>query len=122
MIKKILYAVILVPLALIVIAFCVANRHLVDLSYDPLGGSDPTMILKLPLFVLILAGILVGMIAGGFAAWLRQGKWRRAARTNAHEAARWQREAQDLRRQLDESAAPRALPAASSAPAEPPLP
>ena len=118
MIRKILYGVVLVPIALIVIAFCVANRQLVDFSYDPLGGSDPAMILRLPLFVLILGGILIGMVAGGFAAWLRQGKWRRAARANAHEAARWQREAQDLRRRIEEGA-PRALPGAT---ADPPLP
>ncbi|MDP2618936.1 MAG: LapA family protein [Hyphomicrobiales bacterium] len=117
MIKKIVYIVVLGPIALIVIAFCVANRQLVDFSYDPLGGADPTMTLRLPLFVLILAGILIGIVAGGFAAWLRQGKWRRSARVNAHEAARWQREAQELRQRLEESAR-RALPGAS---AEPPL-
>jgi uncharacterized integral membrane protein len=115
MIKKILYAVILVPAALVIIAFCVANRQLVGFSYDPLGGNDPAMTLRLPLFVLILGGILIGMLAGGFAAWLRQGKWRRAARTNAQEAARWQREARDLRRRLDESV-PRAIPDATAGP------
>ena len=117
MIKKIVYIVVLVPIALIIIAFYVANRQLVDFSYDPLGGADPAMIVRLPLFVLILASILIGMVAGGFAAWLRQGKWRRAARVNAHEAERWQREAQELRRRLEESAPP-ALPGAS---ADPPL-
>jgi uncharacterized integral membrane protein len=118
MIRKILYVVIFGPIALVIIAFFVANRRLVDFSYDPLGGSDPAMTLRLPLFVLILGGILIGMLAGGFAAWLRQGKWRRAARTNAHEAARWQREARDLRRQLDERA-PRALPGATADPPPP---
>lgn len=117
MIKKILTVVVLVPVAVIVIAFSVANRQPVDIAYDPLGGGDPAMTLSLPLFVLILASILIGMIAGGFAAWLRQGKWRKAARANAQEAARWQREAQELRRRLREST-PHALPEDA---AEPPL-
>lgn len=117
MIKKIVYIVVFVPIALIVIAFCVANRQIVDFSYDPLGGADPTMSLRLPLFLLILVSILIGILAGGFAAWLRQGKWRRAARVNAQEAARWQREAQELRQRLEESAR-RALPGSS---VEPPL-
>jgi uncharacterized integral membrane protein len=115
MIRKIVYIVVFGPIALIVIAFCVANRQLVDFSYDPLGGADPTMKISLPLFVLMLAAILIGILAGGFAAWFRQGKWRRSARVNANEAARWQREAQELRQRLEETAR-RALPAATAEP------
>ena len=117
MIKKILYIVVLGPIALVIIALCVANRQLVNFSFDPLAFADPAMSLRLPLFVLILVSILLGILAGGFAAWVRQGKWRQAARANAHEAARWQREAEEARRRLEESA-PRALPGAA---ADPPL-
>ena len=112
MIRKILYIVVLGPIALFIIAFCVANRKLVDVSFDPLGGSDPALTIELPLFILILVSILVGILAGGFAAWLRQDKWRRTARANAHAAARWQNEAQDMRQRLEDSA-PRALPGVS---------
>lgn len=118
MIRKILYVIVLVPLAVLLIAFSVANRQPVDFSYDPLGGftydpvgGDPTMQVTLPLFVLLLSAILIGILAGGIAAWLRQGKWRRTARLNAQEAARWQREAQEWRQRLEESAR-RALPEA----------
>ena len=117
MIKKILYIVVLGPIALIVIAFGVANRHFVDFSYDPLAGADPAMTIALPLFVLIVVSILLGILAGGFAAWVRQGKWRRAARASARDAARWQHEAEEMRQQLEENT-PRALPGAA---ADPPL-
>ena len=110
MIKKFAWVLIGGPVALVVIALSVANRHMVVFSYDPLGGGDPALQLKLPLFVLQMAGVLAGIAAGGAAAWWRQGKWRRAARENAHLAARRQREADELRRRLDEMATAR-LPA-----------
>ena len=115
MMRKILYIVVFGPIALIVIALSIANRQLIAFSFDPLDGDDPALTLRLPLFALVLVSILIGILAGGFAAWVRQGKWRKAARANAHEMARWQREVRELRRQLDESA-PRALPGASADP------
>lgn len=104
MIKKLLLAAILVPLGLVIIALAVANRHVVTLSYDPLGGGDPALSVALPLFAVILASVLAGVLAGGVAAWLRQGKWRRAARRQADEAARWQREASAMRERAHEQA------------------
>ena len=44
--------------------------------------------MTLPLYVLILALVIVGVILGGVAAWMRQGKWRgraRLAEAQAHE-------------------------------------
>lgn len=90
MLRKIVAAIVLVPLAIIIIAFAVANRAAVTVSFDPFSGNDPAATVSLPLFALIIFLLIVGVLIGGVAAWLRQGKWRGAAR-------RLEREAQALR-------------------------
>jgi uncharacterized integral membrane protein len=94
MIRKIVSALILVPLAIVLIALAVANRRTVTVSLDPLDPAHPALSYSLPLFALILALLIGGVIVGGIAAWLRQARWRRAAR-------RAEREARDLRAELD---------------------
>jgi uncharacterized integral membrane protein len=80
LLRKIVAALILVPLAVIIIAFAVANRQTVTVSLDPFSTDQPAAAVTLPLFVLIIALLILGVIIGGMAAWLRQSKWRRAAR------------------------------------------
>lgn len=80
MLRKIIAALILVPLAIVVIAFAMANRQVVTVSFDPFSGSAPAAALTLPLFALIIVILIVGVLVGGSASWLGQGKWRRAAR------------------------------------------
>lgn len=80
MFRKIVTAVIIIPLAVILIAFAVANRQPVTVSFDPFSSANPAYAVTLPLFVLIFALVILGVIIGGFAAWLRQEKWRRTAR------------------------------------------
>jgi uncharacterized integral membrane protein len=81
MINKIVRALILIPLALVLISFAVANRQTVTVSFDPFDQAEPAFSVALPLYVLILALVIAGVIIGGAAAWLRQGKWRWRART-----------------------------------------
>jgi uncharacterized integral membrane protein len=80
MFRKVVTAVIVVPLAAIIIAFAVANRQAVTVSFDPFSSSQPAYAATLPLFVLIFILLILGVIIGGIAAWLRQGRWRRSAR------------------------------------------
>jgi uncharacterized integral membrane protein len=80
MIGKIVRALILIPLALILVSFAVANRQTVTVSFDPFDRVDPAFSVALPLYVLILALVIAGVVLGGVAAWLRQGKWRGRAR------------------------------------------
>jgi len=94
MIRKIVTALILVPLAIVLITFAVANRQLVVVSFDPFDQAHPVFARELPLFALILFLLIGGVIVGGVAAWLRQGKWRRAARLA-------QAQARDLRAEVD---------------------
>jgi uncharacterized integral membrane protein len=86
LLRRIVAALILVPLAIIIIAFAVANRHEVTVSLDPFGASAPAASLTLPLFALVILVLIIGVVIGGSAAWLRQGRWRRTARRLEREA------------------------------------
>lgn len=101
MIRKIVGAVILIPLALLIVGFAVANRQSVTISFDPFNASHPAYALTLPLFGIILLLVIVGVIIGGVAAWLRQGKWRSAARRCEAENHEILAENAQLRRRLD---------------------
>jgi uncharacterized integral membrane protein len=94
MIRKVVIALVLAPIAILIIAFAVANRQTVVVSLDPFDQVNPALSVALPLFALILVLVIFGVILGGAAAWIRQSKWRRAARY-----ARWQ--ARELRREVD---------------------
>ena len=82
--RKFFTALIVIPLALIFVVFAVANRHFVTVSFDPFNSANPSVSVSLPLFVLIIAVGILGVIAGGCATWFGQRRWRRAARQ--HEA------------------------------------
>jgi uncharacterized integral membrane protein len=101
--RKFLNAVVLIPLGVIFVVFAVANRHLVKVSFDPFNSDDPALGFTLPLFVVIIAVAVLGVIAGSLATWFGQRRWRRAARQ--HEA-----DARSLRAQLVDWRASAAMP------------
>jgi uncharacterized integral membrane protein len=78
--RKIVAAIILVPLAVLIVALAVANRHSATLSFDPFNPAAPAAAVTLPLFGLIIALLIIGVVIGGTASWLRQRRWRRHAR------------------------------------------
>ena len=80
MARKLFTIFVLVPLALLFVAFAVANREIVTVSFDPFDSAQPAFSLAMPLFVLILVLLMVGVVIGGAASWLGQGRWRRTAR------------------------------------------
>jgi uncharacterized integral membrane protein len=94
LLRKIVAALILVPLAIVLIAFAVANRQTVTVSFDPFNASAPAASLNLPLFVIVIVTLIAGVIVGGMAVRLGHGRWRRLAR-------RLEREAGELRAKLD---------------------
>jgi uncharacterized integral membrane protein len=84
--RKFLTAVIIVPLLVLLIVFAVANRHFVTVSFDPFNAVDPALAVSIPLFALIIAVAILGVIVGGCATWISQRRWRRAARRHQGEA------------------------------------
>src|SRR5689334_25415629 len=86
MFHKIATAVVVIPLAAIIIAFAVANRQWVTLSFDPFSSTTLAFAATMPLFVLVFIVFILGVSVGGIAAWLLQSKWRPLARLPDGEA------------------------------------
>jgi hypothetical protein len=80
MIRKLAAALVLIALALVLISFAVANRQIVTVSFDPFDQANPALVISRPLYQLVFALLLGGVLLGGCAAWLGQGKWRSRAR------------------------------------------
>jgi uncharacterized integral membrane protein len=80
LLRKIVAALVLATLAILLIAFAVANRASVTLSFDPFNAAAPAASVTLPLFAVIIIVLILGVVIGGCASWLRHGRWRRTAR------------------------------------------
>ncbi len=105
--------VVFVPVAVVIVALAVANRAPAPFTIDPFNPGNPGLTVQLPLFVYLFAALVVGLVVGSVATWLRQGRHRRAARES-------QAEARALREQLLQASPVRPVPAAP--PAGPALP
>src|SRR5512139_3568153 len=77
MFRRVVSAVILVPLAAAIIIFAVANRQSVTVSFDPFSTASPAYAVTLPLFVLIMMLVILGVLIGGTVAWIGQARCRR---------------------------------------------
>jgi hypothetical protein len=62
--RKVVAAVILVPLTALIIGFAVANRQDVTISLDPFGSNVPAAWQTQRLFVVIIAVLILGVIVG----------------------------------------------------------
>ena len=91
--KKIVNLLVLLPLAIILIILCVANRQDVTLALNPFQPDDSVLSFTAPFFVFIFLSVLFGIFVGSAATWISQGKHRKRARIEAREAIRWHDEA-----------------------------
>jgi uncharacterized integral membrane protein len=107
MMRKVAAVLVLVPLGVLIVAFAVANRQTVVISFDPFSSADPAYAARLPLFLLIFALVILGVIVGGIAAWLRQASWRRTARALDADLRVLHQELEAMRRRADEQEARR---------------
>lgn len=96
--RRIFRWVIGLPLVIAVIAFAVANRKAVVLSLDPLHEADPLISLELPLWLLMFAGVFIGLVVGYAACWFAQGKHRKLARERHREVTRLSSELEQARK------------------------
>jgi uncharacterized integral membrane protein len=95
--RKFLSLLIGVPLAIILVLFAVANRAPVLLSLDPFAPDAPALALQLPLFVIVFLALMAGVVVGGVADWLRQGRYRHEARIRRSEVRRLEAETERLK-------------------------
>jgi uncharacterized integral membrane protein len=97
---RFLKLLILVPIAVVILAFAIANRTIVSISFDPFSNADSAgALLMAPMFVVLFLTLIVGVFIGGIATWFTQGTNRHKARAARDEAERWQDEARRLREQ-----------------------
>ncbi len=95
--KTFFKAIVLVPIAVVGIAFAIANRQAVTLSFDPFSATDPAFTLVAPLFLVVFILLMSGVAIGGVASWLGQGRHRGAARRAQAEADAAKAEIERLR-------------------------
>ncbi|HEX5931127.1 MAG TPA: LapA family protein [Methyloceanibacter sp.] len=110
--RKLVLALVVIPLGVVLVTLAIVNRKPALLVLDPFGGSEGGLSLEAPLFLFLLGAFALGLVVGGIATWLRQGKWRKTAREGAREARELRRQADRLEKELE---------GAGSAPARPRL-
>jgi H+/Cl- antiporter ClcA len=91
------------PIALAVIAFAVANRQWIEVSFDPFSRETPFAAISMPLWALLFCGLFLGAVAGWIASWFAQKKWRKAARESRADVARLRDEVDALKRSAAEA-------------------
>jgi hypothetical protein len=91
----------------VLVTLAVANRHNALMVLDPFNPQDPVIALELPFYAFLFAMLLFGVLLGGIATWISQGKWRRVARARTREALQWKAEAERLSRERDATVASR---------------
>ncbi|WP_026479165.1 LapA family protein [Ahrensia sp. 13_GOM-1096m] len=96
MIRKIVFVLILIPLAIALIALTVANRQTVALNLDVFNPSNGALSFDAPFFVWLYAASAVGVIVGGIGSWLAQSKHRKKERA-------YKKEVQHLRYEMKEA-------------------
>ncbi len=78
--KTFLKWLILSPIAVLIVAFAIVNRQAVPVVLDPFGIGAPDQLVQTPLFFVMFACVMLGVVAGGVATWFTQGRHRRALR------------------------------------------
>lgn len=110
------------PLAIIIVAFAVANRQSVTVSFDPFSATSPAYAVNLPLFVLIFVLMIFGVLIGGAAVWIGQTRWRRTARKLDGEVRSLHQELDSIRRRFAPGSAQTSADPASYTAIPPPIP
>jgi len=85
--RKLVTALIVIPLLVVFVTFAVANRATVTVTFDPFDQVNPAFAVTMPLFLLVITLIAFGVIVGGIVTWFGQRKWRVRARRAEQEAA-----------------------------------
>jgi uncharacterized integral membrane protein len=84
---KLLWWVVLALIALVLILFAISNRETVSVALWPLPD-----LVDLPLYLVLLATLLLGFIVGELTAWVGGWRWRREARRGRQRIAMLERE------------------------------
>ena len=92
---RVLVRIIMVPVAILVVAFAMANRATVSVDLWPLDYA-----LEAPVFALVLISAIGGLALGGMVSWISAAGRRRRARDVGRDLAAARREAARLGEKL----------------------
>ena len=84
---KIFYRLLFVPIAAAFVVFAVANRHALTLNLWPLPLE-----IDIPVYIAVLGALAAGMVIGGSAQLISDGKCRRRARADKRKASALERQ------------------------------
>jgi uncharacterized integral membrane protein len=104
-VRRLLNWFVFLPLGIVIVLFAVANRTFVVVSFDPFAGEMSPLTFSLPLFIVVFAGLIVGIIIGGLISLAKQWRLWRTARAAQDELARLKAEVESMRR-VEESPRP----------------
>ncbi len=93
---RMILKIIMLPVAILVVAFAMANRATVNVDLWPLDYAVET-----PVFALVLISAIAGLALGGVASWISAAGRRRRARAQARDLAAARSEAARLRETLN---------------------
>ncbi|KQO73607.1 MULTISPECIES: LapA family protein [unclassified Methylobacterium] len=94
---RFLKGLVLLPVAILVVAFAVANRDVVRVSFDPVSPDMPVFSAALPLYLLLFIAVAIGVLLGGCGAWLGQAGTRRTSAARRREIRRLESETARLK-------------------------
>jgi uncharacterized membrane protein YciS (DUF1049 family) len=77
---RFLVAILMLVVAALLVAFAIANRNMVTVSFDPFDRAAPAYLVTLPLYVFSFVVLILGVVLGGIVGWFTQGKRRRYLR------------------------------------------
>jgi hypothetical protein len=77
---RLFVAILMLAAAALLVAFAIANRNVVTVSFDPFDPGAPAYVVTLPLYVLAFLILIMGVALGGVVGWFTQGKRRRYRR------------------------------------------
>ncbi|WP_332065243.1 LapA family protein [Bartonella sp. CB189] len=83
--KRILLAIILVPLAILLIAFIMANRQMVILTINPFRINSENFTYQAPLFIWLFVFFSLGVLLSGIISWFTCMKCKKALKESKAE-------------------------------------
>ncbi len=104
--RRMLALLLIIPIAVVLVLLAIANRAPVTLSLDPFSTDSPALSFTAPLFVFILIAMMAGVVLGGAATWLKQGRHRRLERQYRKDAERYRSETEQLKTAMGSLPAP----------------
>ena len=97
--RRVLRWIVGLPVAILVIAFAIANRQWTRLSLDPFSSESPILSINMPLWALFVFGVFIGILVGWTSCWLGQSKHRKLARERGREISLLQNEIENNKSQ-----------------------